>query len=262
MATLYENTIDSTGFFVYPTEYTCQLREPRKKTLKRQDSTREVYVLVLGIPDGLSSYVNQALIPETVRRLYIYSTEPLLPEHLRYIESEFKNTYYPFPKLLCPTECPVQPTRNFYMLESDQLSSLVEYRYFSKRTESARILYNDNSHSCTAFAPPDYCMPLLAIIMPSNYVRVTNNSGYLVVNSYIIHIVSRHLLLGERTHPDGQRKLINDIDIVANPKILEAVQTIYARMGVINAYAVTKKQYIGFDDYMSFIFGDYSDINL
>lgn len=64
------------------------------------------------------------------------------------------------------------------------------------------------------------------------------------------------MLISVYDNLDPKTLVVNDIDILENNNVLKTIQDIFAEMGVPNAYAASKRQYVGHDSYMSFIFGD------
>lgn len=74
----YQNFLDTERSFVDATEYSCTITEPVKHVLTKQLSNETIGIFLMGIPDGVSPYVNEALIPKNIiRRLYIFSDKPI-----------------------------------------------------------------------------------------------------------------------------------------------------------------------------------------
>jgi len=218
----------------------------------------------MGIPDGVAPYVNEALIPKNViRRLYIFSEKKLVPKTLRQIELFVITVPYPYPSLMLSRVCPLQPTHNFFVPElkpnMPDFSSFTEYRYFHKRSIPANILYQPNDKICFKFSPPSYCTAPTTIIMPSNFEPLDDFSGTITVGNYIIYITSKYLLTSINAKPQNAVNIqVNDIDLIDNFNVLKTIKDIFARMGVLNAYMASRKQYVGYDDYLTFTFGEFS----
>lgn len=115
----YQNLLNLDNAFTYATEYSCTITEPLKRTLKKQLSNDMLDVFLMGIPDGISPYVNSALIPKNIaRRLYIFSSRPLDNKTLRQIELFVLTKPYPYPQMYVTSDCPNQPTHNFFISQT------------------------------------------------------------------------------------------------------------------------------------------------
>lgn len=116
--------------------------------------------------------------------------------------------------------------------------------------------------NCVKFIPPDYCKPMLALIMPENFLPINDFSGFLKVHNYIIYITSIYLLISNAPKIDDSSLFVNNVNLIENEQILTNIKDIFSKMGITNAYLASKNQYVGYDEYVSVVFGDYLNLNL
>jgi len=56
--------------------------------------------------------------------------------------------------------------------------------------------------------------------------------------------------------------VVNDLKIDPDSLVMRQIKSIFSKLGILNAYAAGEKQYVGYDSYMSFVFGEFSNLNL
>lgn len=178
--------------FIYATEMSCTIDVPEKIVLKREIAGDSIEIIRMGIPDGIGPCINEAQIPKTlIRRLYIYLPRALDANTLRHIESIVQTKPYPYLKLMANTMCRLnkQPTNNFFVA------------IHTKTVPDFSTL--------TRFIPPNYRKPMLVFIMPDNHISINKHLGFIIINNFIIHITSVHIMLG--VTQKSSKVIINDL---------------------------------------------------
>lgn len=277
---LYKNPINTQGSFVYSTNYDCKIHEPVERilTVDTTNSDNAVKIYVFGVPDGVSPYVNEAMIPDNVvRRLYIFSNKALSLDDQKLIASYYKGTLYE-PTVL---DTPVfqldftknqRPAFNFYIMDDRLIgdkSTFMEYRYFSKRTQPANVLLDIRSGDVYQFVLPDTVPCLITIIMPDNFAVHPNQKRAVVETSpgILIHLFSRHFMISPNKmitrRVDGyELNTVTDARILDTVHLLSYVKDCFARMGFLNVYGASVRQCVAYDSYCTAVIGEYSDVNV
>ena len=294
---VYTNPVDTIRSYVYHTEVQCSVTVPQERLISTDGtSTNVVKISIMGVPDGVSPYVNETLLtgPVGVRRLYIYSERPLNVDSLQVVVESYKDKPMPFPKWSTPlvrNGSVGQPRCNFFKRNSwkaNDFASFIEYRYLRQRFVPATVFYEPQTEHCFNFVLPDSgpATPL-AILMPENYTQTSLKRGVLDFGNNIrLSVFSKHFLvsanpknvLGVGMTPCAKRRLgshtgagmpaissdsyVSDAQILYSDTLLEFVRLKMSKMGLLNVYTLSSSQLVGYDKYITVVFGDHSNVNV
>lgn len=257
---------------MYATAYTCDRKEPLEQLVSVDGTKNVTKIYVLGIPDGVSPYVNETLIigDETLR-LYIFSDKPLSEKLIKLIELHHKGEKYDVLTLTTASAQVVQPLRSFYVHDercAKDYTSYTEYRYFRQRFTPANVIYNPNSGNVYRFVLPEECRAPIAFIMPANYIAISPKHGYIIFEKdLIIHMFTKHSMISEKQSPATDSRttasfVVNNTQIMRTENMLNFVKDKFSKMGFLNTYTVSARQLVAYDDFITAVFGDYSNINI
>lgn len=268
----YRNPIDMYGKYVYPLEFDCNITEPVERIITTDSvhSDNAVKIYVFGVPDGVSPYVNEAMIVKnTIRRLYIFSDKALSVENLNLVTPHYKGQPYKFPTLTVPSislRLPSEvPQCNFYVRDNrfkGDYSSFIEYRYFRKRMHSANVLFDAQTGNMYPFVLPQTIPCPINLIMPVNFTTLGPKRGSVELSpGLIIHVFSKHFLKAQQRGTFDQHP-ITDSRILNSANLLTYVKDCFARMGFLNVYGASVRQCVAYDSCCTAVVGDYTDINV
>lgn len=280
---LFRNPIDTIRSHVYATEHECDLKEPREQLVHVDGRKNVIKIYVFGIPVGVSPYANETLITgNEPRRLYIFSDRPL-SKHLREFvgahhqhifgggnnESRVLDLVVPFAAKV------TQPWCNFYVsgdANGNDYTSFVEYRYFRQRFTHATAFFNPNSGYVFRFVLPEECRAPIALIMPENYSPISPRRGYIAFgHGLIVHIfTTKHFMVSaEKPHSGNGGNVVKpstfvvtDTQIMQTENMLDFVKNKFSKMGFLNMYAAGPRQLVAYDDLVTAVLGDYSNLNI
>lgn len=274
---LYKNPIDTRKSFIYPTEYDCDIREPVERilTVDTVNSDNAIKIYVLGVPDGVSPYINEAMIPDgTVRRLYIFSNKELDASNRKLVASYYKQNLYEIHTFAVPcsrlTDITVRPNFNFIIrderLHGDR-TSYMEYRYFRKRMHPANVLLDTTTGNVYPFVLPDTVPCPMIMIMPDNFTILDSKKRGIVEISpgVLIHLFSKHFLTATDVRSRDEfndANTVTDIRILDTIHLLSFVKDCFARMGFLNVYGASIRQCVAYDSYCTAVIGEYSNVNV
>lgn len=271
---LYRNPLNTYNMYVYPLEFDCDIKEPVERIITTDNvhSENAIKIYVFGIPDGVSPYVNEAMIlKDTVRRLYIFSNKALNSINLKLVTSYYKGRSYNFPNLIVPSVSHRRfeaPLCNFYVRDfrlNGDLSSFLEYRYFRKRMHSANVLLDMQSGNAYPFVLPHTVPCPVTLIMPVNFTTLGPKRGTMELSpGLIVHVFSKYFLKAQQS-VNGQQSdqhVITDARILDTLHLLAYVKDCFARMGFLNVYAASPRQCVAYDSCCTAVVGDYVDINV
>ncbi|CAI6374961.1 unnamed protein product [Macrosiphum euphorbiae] len=200
---LFKNPIDTRKNNVYATPYSCDIREPETRMVSVDGTKNLQKVHVMGIPTGVSPYVNETLVDGAERRrFYIFSENKLTEDLIRLMTQHHKLEPYDVPRFQTPCgRVDQQPSTNFYVYDqraSNDHASFFEYRYFRQRYCEANAIFDPASKNVYRFVLPDECVAPLAFIMPENYVAISPKRGYIMFETgIIIHFFTKHFMLAK-----------------------------------------------------------------
>lgn len=290
---VYSNPVDTMRSYVYSTEVQCSIVEPQERLISTDGTAANVVkISIMGVPDGVSPYVNETLLtgPIGIRRLYIYSERQLNVESLRVVVESYKDKPMPFPKWLTPIvrngNSP-QPRCNFLVRNSwkpNDFASFVEYRYFRQRLVPTTVFFEPQTGHCYNFVLPDSGpAPLMAILMPENYVPTLAKSGVLDFgNNVRLSVFSKHFLVSANsvgsltacakrrlgvidateTYAVSSTAYVSDAQILYSETLLDFIRLKMSKMGLLNVYTTSSNQLVGYDKYITVVFGDHSNVNV
>lgn len=254
---VYRNIYNSMAYF-YARPFTTSVTYSA-----RPGATRgSVNVCLVGVPDGVSPRVREALVPVgTARRLYLYTDRPLKSAWLTIADATYGEFPYPVPALVAPCGRGI-PTCNFYTARGD--GTFVEYRYAEQRHTAANVCRDETTDTLYRFALPDDTVAPVVLIMPSNFVCTALKEGYFHFDTIdlIVRVYSKVALSSGRTSSSvDEVTFVNEIR-TDNRRVADIVVTFYGRMGVHNVYSVGDDRIVGYDDYLTLVVGDVSNINV
>lgn len=263
--------------YVYARPYTTSITSSADPRIDEPNPREHVDVYLVGVPDGVSPTVYEALVPvDAVRRLYLYSNKRLPEKWLSIADASYGERPYPLLTLEtpCARDCRT-PVHNFYTALADrgnedvyaaavsrrQDAAFVEYRYVEQRHAEANIYYDEFTNSAYRLALPADSAQLV-LIMPSNFIRTDLKRGYFIFDDIdlIVRVYSKHLLSADRTSDDGAAPLASDV-CTGNRRVMDIVRSFFSRMGVQSVYAASDNQIIGYDRYLTLVVGDVSNIS-
>lgn len=274
--TLYRNPLDAYNMYVYPLEFDCDITEPVERiiTIDNVHSDNAIKIYVFGVPDGVSPYVNEAMIvKDTVRRLYIFSDKALNSTNLKLVTSHYKGRPYNFPNLTVPSVSLKHhhrfetPQCNFYVRDfrlNGDVSSFLEYRYFRKRMHRANVLLDVQSGNMYPFVLPHTVPCPVTLIMPVNFTTLGPKRGTVELSpGLIVHVFSKYFLKAQQSVAvQSDQHVITDARILDTSYLLAYVKDCFARMGFLNVYATSSRQCVAYDSCCTAVVGDYVDINV
>lgn len=256
---LYTN-LSNVGRFYYAREFESDVTYDRKElTLDGISFTK---IVITGIPDGVSPIANESLIDKnTRRRLYIFSDSQLSNQYLETLDKFYGKTPYPIVQCSVPnTTLATYPINNFYLTRGPPASTteFVEYRYFAQRHLNTNIAYDVDNKVVYKLALPE--RPLLIIIMPRNFIKTSNTSGYFRFdNNLIIRVYSQYILSSEYEHEDTNETTKFSTH---NLKLKSVVEKIFGKLGIHKIVSNSDNQLYGYDKFITMVVGSVANIVL
>lgn len=249
--------------YARPYKINSDIHETKQMTI---DGISYVNVIVTGIPDGIFSDANEALISATVPyRLYIYSTGPLTEDFLMILDDRYGKESYS----MCPLSNPIamsdtQPRVNFYAAIDDEISppslngQFVDYKYFTQRFQSTNKVYDMKTGQMY-----NMCLPkdeaLIVLIMPSNFIQTGLKQGYFIFeNDLIVRIYSKYLL--SSTIHETDNGLINTISTL-DCRLMNAIKVFYSRLGLQSIDVSDLQRIIAYDNFITAVVGSVNNLN-
>jgi len=239
-------------------------------TVDQRNNAIKIYVL--GIPIGVSPYVNETLIVgNELLRLYIFSDKPLSEKLIKIIESHHKGEKYDVLRLTIPSAQVTQPLCNFYTYDErhvNDYTSFIEYRYFRQRFTPANVIYNPNSGDMYRFVLPEECRAPIAFIMPANYIAISPKRGFIIFQKGLIaHLFTKNFMISEKRVQATDSKItgpfvVTDTQIMRTENMLNFVKDKFSKMGFLNMYTAGTRQLVAYDNFITAVLGDYSNINI
>lgn len=259
MAELYSNpTLITT--YKYPRPFRTNTKLDYKDITNGTTLTK---IQVVGIPDGVSYLANEALVkPNTPRRLFIFSDHELTQDSLELLDTFYGVASYPISELYTSKGSTDLPKRNFYMTLSTQsptsLSMFVEYRYLQTQYQKANICYDITTGNMFSFVP-DY-QPLIVLIMPQNFIKTSDKTGYFRFdNNITVRIFSDVLLSAGQSENDYGYKT----DFTSsNSQLMKILVGFMSRLGLNQLHTPTDNQLVGYGPYFRAVVGNTNNINV
>lgn len=256
---LYTN-LANVGQYKYPRQYETSVTMDQKEITL--DGTTFTNVTITGIPDGVSPLANEALIEKgAIRRLYIFSDQPLNEQYLTTLDSFYGKIPYKITACSMPnTILPSYPRNNFYLTRGppSSVSEFVEYRYLSQRHLLTNIAFDINSNSVYKLVLPE--RPQLVIIMPNNFIRTGLKCGYFKFdNNLIVRVYSRYALSSDLMMDDNNE--ITSFSI-HNLKLKSVIEKLFGRFGMHKIVSNSENHLYGYDKFMTMVVGSVANIVL
>lgn len=239
-----------------------QAAETRELTI---DNINFTTITIVGVPDGIDVRANEAIIKKnTVKRLYILSDIELSENYLSTVDSFYGKMKFPI--IECATLVPLvsyPPINNFYVasdVRPNTLSTFVEYRYLQQRHMTANICVNATGDFLCRIVLPK--RPLLVIIMPQNFVRTSQKSGYfLFEHNIVIRVYSKYLLACAQNDDAPDLPVITQMNI-NDRKFMDTINEFFGRLGFHKIASHTPNHVYAFDKYMTVIVGSIANVLL
>lgn len=255
---LYTN-LTNTSQYRYPRNYQTTVKfEKHQMTL---NGTEYINVIVTGIPDGVSPLTNEALIPkDSIFRLYIFSEKPLTEEYLQTLDSFYGKVAYPnLTVALATAVIPNYPKQNFYMCTGppSMLSEFTEYRYLQQRHSISNIAFDADSNSVYRLVMPE--RTLLVLIMPENFIKTGQKTGYFRFdNNIIVRVYSKYFLSSKYTDDND----IGEVTVFTmdNKKVVNIIRKFFSRLNLHKLTWNNSDHIYGYDNYLTAIVGNTSNV--
>lgn len=281
----YFNPDISTTRYVYPREYTSTLENNEYRIVEQKGEKISLYLN--GVPDGVSPRASIAMYnSDSLKRLYIFSNNILNDETLAIVEKDYKREYYPMFSLRTPcgylqSNDIMTFNENFFMANVNEQwnesveaacnlredMELVEYRYFHKRFVPVQYFIDRYKRGIYRFSPSSSKTTLKVIIMPQNFYKISEKSGYFIFQPYdlIVYVFSKCFLSASNESNNIMTKknlLVNDINLY-DSKMYNNLRKVLSQLGIHSEYTNSNDtQMIGYDDFESVVIGDISNVNI
>jgi hypothetical protein len=251
----------STMAYKYLREYQTTLGPT---TLTLLVNNQQYNISFVGVPDGVSPSASEVLIVRPVpKRLCIFANQPIPEPVLAHIDTLYGQIAYPILNATIVTgQQMTYPVNNFYLCNGppSSISEFVEYRYLQQRHIISNIAYDNDSGRVYRLVQPKRQM--LVLIMPSNFIRTSNKSGYFRFDdNLIVRCFSQYLLASDYTD-DTDTGEVTNFDINFNDKMIAAIEIFFSRLGIHKITSNSNNQIYGYDKYITLIVGSIANIVL
>lgn len=191
--------------YVYPRQY----KYTHSNRLTPMYKNGDAVLYICGIPDGISPLVNSTLIEKKdyIPRLYICSMIQLDEVELTNLDNIYGDSFYEIYELnsnLYTMIDSIPIDVNYYYAVDKPLSTVsnfIEYKYLNTRNFNTNCIISEygNQFKLQSLVLPRNLYPIV-IIMPENFIKTSNTSGYfLLENNLIIKLNSDYLLSGNNS---------------------------------------------------------------
>lgn len=241
----------------------------------------DIKIKFITVPDGFCPNASIIESDSTQNyRLHILSSQKLRTDQLKMLDGLHEIQDYPiynlellqtdminyepqlynfFTRFKTSNESSYKNWLNFNQTSTESINTIgqfVEYKLFSKRHETTKILRNfENNTISKLLLPPNSA--IIVIVMPENFIRTGNYKGYFKFNNNIIAKVFSNVLLSSKT----QGVEIDKISDIRNTKNLYHLQILdfFSKQNFIN-FGSKKDQIIIRDEYFQIVIGELSNI--
>lgn len=280
MANTEKLSIVSTNeFILWPYRYVREfvpssnvLASPQYKTIV--DNVKSITIVVAAIPDGLSLLELSKIDNSMIKRLNIFTREPLDYRFLKSVDDSYGDTFYPITRLLSPVASDIYtiPPENFYSIANKAIASedatnayygcgeLVEYRYLQQRHFRPVLVWDSSIGNIYRFVMPRTYKTIRCIIMPANFIRTSVKSGYWDFDGLIVNVFARNCtLVGGTPGPDSQviTSISND-----DPRTLATVTNFLSKIGMHKIESTAINQICSIDRFMTVVVGSLNNLSL
>lgn len=241
-----------------------------------------IKIKFITIPDGFCP--NATIIesdPTQNYRLHILASHILEPDQLKILDGLHETQDYPiynlellqteiinyepqlynfFTRFKTSNEASYKNWLNFNQTSTESINTIgqfVEYKLFSKRNETTKILRNfENNTISKLLLPPNSA--IIVIVMPENFTRTGNYKGYFKFNNNIIAKVFSNVLLSSKT----QGIDIDEISDIRHSKDIHHNRIIdfFSKQCGFVDYHTEKNQIVITDKYFQIVIGELSNI--
>lgn len=161
----------------------------------------------------------------------------------------------PFPFIPYVNNITSMPECNFYTKINDDY--YIDNRLFMKRHTPTNVLYDSDNNSIHSFVLPKSMIKTKKIIMPDNFIKISNFQGYFIWdNSIIVNINSNYILDAKhKDKPLNQYSIIHEKD----ESLYNALTKRLIQYGFINIQQNTSN-IVAIDKYFTFVIGAFDNI--